>query len=330
MQYLLQLTYRDGEGPEEGTPEFDAEMELWHELNEELRAAGSVSPRAASRSTPRRRCAQPDGEVDRHRRPVRRDEGVPLLLLHPRRRRPRRRDRDRGARCRPPSTARSTSTPMGRASTMRVSAPLERAYRDERAAVLATITRRLDGDLGSPRTSSRTRSSRGARVGPPRRAGAAGAWLTTTAWRKALDRLRHERVVAAYAPELVADVNYDEFDFDAPSLDDDQLRDALHLLSPGARPRGADGADAAQRRRADRARDRARVPLHRDAMERRLTRARTRSPTRGSRSGCRRTTCCRSGSRASCGSSTWSSTRVTRRPRRPARRGDPARPPACG
>ena len=26
MQYLLMLTFRPGEGPEEGTPEFDAEM----------------------------------------------------------------------------------------------------------------------------------------------------------------------------------------------------------------------------------------------------------------------------------------------------------------
>jgi hypothetical protein len=40
MQYLLQFTYRPGEGPEEGTPEFDAEMKVWHELNEELRASG--------------------------------------------------------------------------------------------------------------------------------------------------------------------------------------------------------------------------------------------------------------------------------------------------
>ena len=40
MQYLLQLTYRPGEGPEEGTPEFDAEMKIWNELNEELRASG--------------------------------------------------------------------------------------------------------------------------------------------------------------------------------------------------------------------------------------------------------------------------------------------------
>ena len=29
MQYLLQFTFRPGEGPEEGTPEFDAEMKVW-------------------------------------------------------------------------------------------------------------------------------------------------------------------------------------------------------------------------------------------------------------------------------------------------------------
>ena len=40
MQYLLQFTYRPGEGPEEGTPEFDAEMKVWNELNEGLRASG--------------------------------------------------------------------------------------------------------------------------------------------------------------------------------------------------------------------------------------------------------------------------------------------------
>jgi hypothetical protein len=40
MQYLLQLTFRPGEGPQEGTPEYDAEMKVWHDLNDELRAAG--------------------------------------------------------------------------------------------------------------------------------------------------------------------------------------------------------------------------------------------------------------------------------------------------
>jgi hypothetical protein len=42
MNYLLTLYYRDGEGPDEGTPEFDAEMQAWGALNEELRAAGTV------------------------------------------------------------------------------------------------------------------------------------------------------------------------------------------------------------------------------------------------------------------------------------------------
>ena len=42
MQYLLTLTYRDGEGPQEGTPEFDAEMKVWGAINEELKAAGQM------------------------------------------------------------------------------------------------------------------------------------------------------------------------------------------------------------------------------------------------------------------------------------------------
>jgi hypothetical protein len=42
MQYLLMLTFAQGEGPQEGTPEFDREMEAWGKLNEELRAAGVV------------------------------------------------------------------------------------------------------------------------------------------------------------------------------------------------------------------------------------------------------------------------------------------------
>jgi hypothetical protein len=41
MKYLLTLTYRDGEGPAEGTPEFDAEMKVWNALNDELKAAGT-------------------------------------------------------------------------------------------------------------------------------------------------------------------------------------------------------------------------------------------------------------------------------------------------
>jgi hypothetical protein len=40
MQYLLMLYFRRGEGPQEGTPEFDVEMEQWGKFNKEARAAG--------------------------------------------------------------------------------------------------------------------------------------------------------------------------------------------------------------------------------------------------------------------------------------------------
>jgi hypothetical protein len=42
MQYLVLLTYRPGEGPEEGTPAYDAEMARWGALNQEMREAGVV------------------------------------------------------------------------------------------------------------------------------------------------------------------------------------------------------------------------------------------------------------------------------------------------
>jgi hypothetical protein len=40
MNYLLLLTHTPGIGPQEGTPEYDAEMERWGELTEEMRQAG--------------------------------------------------------------------------------------------------------------------------------------------------------------------------------------------------------------------------------------------------------------------------------------------------
>ena len=39
MQYLILLRFPEGAGPQEGTPELDAEMERWGALNEELKAA---------------------------------------------------------------------------------------------------------------------------------------------------------------------------------------------------------------------------------------------------------------------------------------------------
>jgi RNA polymerase sigma-70 factor (ECF subfamily) len=115
---------------------------------------------------------------------------------------------------------------------------LERAYRDERAAVLSTITRRLDGNLALAEDVVQDAFVAAAvewdRRGVPDRP---GAWLTTTAWRKALDRLRHDRVAAARAPDLVQPVSYDpEFDFDHSSLDDDQLRMLFMCCHPALPP----------------------------------------------------------------------------------------------
>jgi hypothetical protein len=40
MNYLLLLTHTPGIGPQEGTPEYDAEMKRWGQLKEELRQVG--------------------------------------------------------------------------------------------------------------------------------------------------------------------------------------------------------------------------------------------------------------------------------------------------
>ena len=103
---------------------------------------------------------------------------------------------------------------------------LERAYRDERAAVLATLTRRLDGDLALAEDVLQDAFVAAAtaweRRGVPARP---GAWLTTTAWRRALDRRRHERVAAAHLPDLAPAVTHDpEPDLERSALDaDDRL-----------------------------------------------------------------------------------------------------------
>ena len=111
---------------------------------------------------------------------------------------------------------------------------LERAYRDERAAVLATLTRRLDGDLALAEDVVQDAFVAAAvdwdRRGAPQRP---GAWLTTTAWRKALDRLRHDRVAAAHVPDMPMS---SEFEYDDSSLEDDQLAMLFACCHPALNP----------------------------------------------------------------------------------------------
>ena len=223
MQYLLLLTYRPEDNTQEGTPEFDAEMKRWGELNDEMREAGVWVGAAGLSPDATTTVRAPAGETVVTDGPYAETKEVLVLLLRDRRRGSRRGDRlgreDAGRQVRL-----GRDPPDGRARAD-VSA-LERAYRDERAAVLATITRRLDGDLALAEDVVQDAFVAAAvewdRRGVPDRP---GAWLTTTAWRKALDRLRHERVADAHAADLAQPVSYDaDLDFERSSLEDDQLR----------------------------------------------------------------------------------------------------------
>lgn len=82
--------------------------------------------------------------------------------------------------------------------------PLERAFREERAQVLATVARRL-GDLQLAEDAVSEAFAAAAATWPsagvPDRP---GAWLTTTAWRKALDAVRRDRSAPGVAAEETA------------------------------------------------------------------------------------------------------------------------------
>ncbi|HEU0172465.1 MAG TPA: DUF6596 domain-containing protein [Acidimicrobiales bacterium] len=84
-----------------------------------------------------------------------------------------------------------------------VAAVLDRAYREEWAKVLATLTRQVGGDLGLAEDAVQDAFVAAAadwpRVGVPRRP---GAWLTTTARRRAIDRVRREQTRATHQPTL--------------------------------------------------------------------------------------------------------------------------------
>jgi RNA polymerase sigma-70 factor, ECF subfamily len=115
---------------------------------------------------------------------------------------------------------------------------LERAYRDERAAVLATITRRLDGDLALAEDAVQDAFVAAAvewdRRGVPDKP---GAWLTTTAWRRALDRRRHERVARRHLHRLAEPMTHDfEFELERSSLEDGQLRMLFCCCHPALAP----------------------------------------------------------------------------------------------
>ena len=108
---------------------------------------------------------------------------------------------------------------------------LERAYRNERAAVLATLARHVSGDLelaeDAVQDAFAAAASDWPRRGVPDRP---GAWLTVTARRKAIDRLRAERSQAERAQVLERLVRFDDDGHDEDEAEersavvDDRLR----------------------------------------------------------------------------------------------------------
>jgi RNA polymerase sigma-70 factor (ECF subfamily) len=116
-------------------------------------------------------------------------------------------------------------------------ATLERAWRDERTKVVATLTRRL-GDLqlaeDAVQEAFATAAVRWQVDGVPDRP---GAWLTTTAWRKALDVIRRERFpLAGQTPEPAhGEAVMDEPEGDL-AVEDDVLTLILTCCHPALAP----------------------------------------------------------------------------------------------
>jgi hypothetical protein len=63
MQYLLLFTFRPGEGPQEGTPEFDAEMQRWNALMADTRKEGVLIGAAGLRPDATTTVRSQGGEV---------------------------------------------------------------------------------------------------------------------------------------------------------------------------------------------------------------------------------------------------------------------------
>lgn len=119
---------------------------------------------------------------------------------------------------------------------------LREAWQGERAAVLATVARRL-GDLQAAEDAVQeafaTAAARWPVDGVPDRP---GAWLTTTAWRKAVDGLRRDRFPLAARPDQEATVHdgHPGDDPDAPldavARHDDVLSLVLTCCHPALSP----------------------------------------------------------------------------------------------
>jgi RNA polymerase sigma-70 factor, ECF subfamily len=118
-------------------------------------------------------------------------------------------------------------------------AALERAYRDEWTAIVATLARRL-GDLQAAEDAVSEAFTAAARTWPgdgvpPK----PGAWLTVTAWRKAVDQLRGQRHIskAGLSPQVTAAAPENETtDPEVVTMEDDRLGLIFACCHPALAP----------------------------------------------------------------------------------------------
>jgi RNA polymerase sigma-70 factor (ECF subfamily) len=118
-------------------------------------------------------------------------------------------------------------------------AALERAYRQEWTAIVATLARRL-GDLQAAEDAASEAFAVAARVWPgdgvpPK----PGAWLTVTAWRKAVDQLRAQQHVAkaGLSPLIsVAGEEHEGGDPEVVTMEDDRLGLIFACCHPALAP----------------------------------------------------------------------------------------------
>jgi RNA polymerase sigma-70 factor (ECF subfamily) len=119
-------------------------------------------------------------------------------------------------------------------------AAVERVFREERGAVLATLIRRL-GDFGMAEDAVQDAFAAAAAAWPGDGVPAnPAAWITTTAHRKAIDRLRRERAAAGRAERLAELVRLETQEHAAEEEDsmigDDRLRLFFTCCHPALAP----------------------------------------------------------------------------------------------
>jgi Sigma-70 region 2 len=143
-------------------------------------------------------------------------------------------------------------------SPVDVGEAITRAHHEEWARVVATLTRHF-GDLDVAEEAAAaafaTAVERWPADGVPSNP---VGWLTTTARRKALDRIRREN--KRDDKQKQAQMMYDDPPDSLGAVDDERLRLIFTCCHPGARLGGPRSADAPHGRRSDRAGDRPCLP----------------------------------------------------------------------